>query len=79
MDKYDEIWGGIKNKTEASNGDKKFVYNKKFMKIKFDSDDDLPLNKLLKIPSMTIVVRSGFEEDGKYYPYVFLDEWLYEV
>ena len=56
MDKYDEIWGGIKNKTEASNGDKKY---------------DLPLNKLLKFPSMTIVVRSGFEEDGKYYPYVF--------
>ena len=68
MDKYDEIWGRIKNKIEASNVDKKLVYSKKFMKIKFDSDDDLPLNKLLKFPTMTIVVRSGFEEDGKYYP-----------
>ena len=68
MDKYDEIWGRIKNKIEARKEKKKLVYNKKFMKIKFDSDDDLPLNELLKFPTMTIVVRSGFEEDGKYYP-----------
>ena len=37
------------------------------MKIKFDSDD-LSLNKQLKFPTMTIVVRSVFEEDDKYYP-----------
>ena len=34
----------------------------------FDSVDDLPLNKQLKFPTMTIVVRSVFEEDDKYYP-----------
>ena len=44
------------------------------MKIKFNSDDNLPLNKQLKFLSVTIVVRSVFEEDGKYYPQVFLDE-----
>ena len=49
------------------------------MKIKFNSDDDLPLNKILKLRILTIVVRSVFEEDGKYYPQVFLDECLYEV
>ena len=43
------------------------------MKIKFDTDDDLPLNKQLKSPTMTIVVRSIFEEDGKYYRQVYLD------
>ena len=41
------------------------------MKIKFDSDDNLPLNKQLKFPAMTIVVRSDFEEDDKFYPEVF--------
>ena len=49
------------------------------MKIKFNSEDDLLLNKLLNLHMLTIIVRSVFEEDGKYYPQVFLDEYLYEV
>ena len=49
------------------------------MKIKFNSDDDLPLNKILKLHMLAIIVRSVFEEDGKYYPQIFLDEYLYEV
>ena len=40
------------------------------MSIKFNSDDDLPLNKPLKFNVMTIVVRSVFEEDGKLYPQI---------
>ena len=48
------------------------------MIIKFNSGDDLPLNKTLKLHNLTIVVRSVFEEDGKYYPQVFLDECLYK-
>ena len=54
-------------------------YWKDFMKIKFNSDDNLPLNKILKIHNMTIVIRSAFQEDNKYYPQVFLDECLYEL
>ena len=49
------------------------------MKIKFNSDDSLPLNKMLKLHMLTVIVRSAFEEDGKYYPQVFWDECLYEV
>ena len=49
------------------------------MKIKFNSNDDLPLNKLLKFHAMTIIIRSVFEEDGKLYPQVFLDDTLHEV
>ena len=49
------------------------------MKIKFNSDDNLPLNKQLNFLSVTIIVRSVFQEDGKYYPQVFLDECLHEV
>ena len=44
------------------------------MKIKFISDDGLPLNKVLRLYNLTIVVRSVFQEDKKYYPQVFLDE-----
>ena len=49
------------------------------MKTKFNSDDDLPVNKILKLHMLTIIVRSVFEEDGKYYSQVFLDDFLYEV
>ena len=49
------------------------------MKIKLSSDDDLPLNKILKLHMLAIIVRSVFEEAGKYYPQVFLDECFYEV
>ena len=49
------------------------------MKIKFNSDDNLPLNKQLKFMSLTIIVRTVFEQDGKYYPQIFLGKCLYEV
>ena len=49
------------------------------MKIKFNSNHDLPLSKILKLHMLTRIVRSVFVEDGKYYPQVFLDECLYEV
>ena len=46
------------------------------MNIKSNSDDDLPLNKQLKFHNMVITIRSDFEEDGKLYPQVFLDDTL---
>ena len=49
------------------------------MKIKFNSDNDLPLNEPLKLHAMTIIIRSVFEEGGKLYPQVFLDDVLYEL
>ena len=49
------------------------------MKIKFSSDDNLPSNKILKLCMLTIIFKSVFEEDDKYYPKIFLDECLYEV
>ena len=49
------------------------------MKIKFNSDDNLPLNKALKFHNVTITIRSVFEEDGNLYPQVFLDDNFYEL
>ena len=76
--KYIELWDKIKNLI-GCNSIKAGEYEKDFMKIKFNSDDNLPLNKILKIHNMTIVIRSAFQEDNKYYPQVFLDECLYEL
>ena len=54
-------------------------YDEKYMKIKFNSDEKLPLNKTIKIPSMILVARAVFYENKIYYPQVFLDECLYKL
>ena len=76
--KYRDIWDRIKNKIKAINGSKENDYGKDYMKIKFNSDDDLPLNKPLKFHAMAIIIGSVFEGD-KLYPQVFLDDALYEL
>ena len=78
LKKYNDVFNGIRDKIkEISSGE--CDYEKDYMKIKFNSDDDLPLNKPLKFHSMTITIRSVFKEDGKLYPQVFLDDTLYEL
>ena len=70
LKKYNDVWNGIKNEIkEVSSGE--CDYEKDYMKIKFNSDDNLPLNKPLKFNAMTIIIRSVFEERGKIYPEVF--------
>ena len=73
-DAFNRIMGNIK---EVSNDE--CDYEKDYMKIKFNSEDILPLNKALNFHNMTITIRSVFEEDGKLYPQVFLDDTLYEL
>ena len=79
LKKYANVWVGIKNEIKAINGGEEIAYDKNFMSIKFNSDDDLPLNKPLRFHAMTIIIRSVFEEGGKLYPQVFLDDALYEL
>ena len=76
--KYEEFWNKTKDqirKTTNNSND----YDKKYIKIKFNSNDDLPLNKTLELHNMTIVVRVVFHEDNKYHPQVFLEECLYKL
>ena len=79
LEKYEKLWDKIKYHIKTIKAGKSGEYEKDYMKIKFSSDDDLPLNKILKLHILAIIVRSVFEEDGKCYPQVFLDECLYEV
>ena len=78
LKKYNDVFNGIRDKIKEINSDE-CDYEKDYMKIKFNSDDDIPLNKPLKFHLMTITIRSVFEEDGKLYPQVFLDDTLYEL
>ena len=79
LKKYADGWDEIKNKIKAINGGKESDYGKDEIKIRFDSGDDLPLNKPLKFHVMTIIIRSVFEEDGKLYPQLFLGDTLDEL
>ena len=74
--KYKEVWKGVKNEIETTNGGENIEYGKDYMKIRFKSNDNLPLNKPIKLRLLTIIIRSAFSEDGKFYPQFFLDDAL---
>ena len=78
LEKYAELWDGIKNEIKTINSGKEGEYSKIFKKIKFDTNDNLSLNKPLKLHMLTIIVRSIFEEDSKLYLQVYLHECLHE-
>ena len=54
-------------------------YGEDYMKIKFNSDDELPLNKMIEVPTMTVVFRAVFHENNKYCLKVFSDECLFKL
>ena len=65
LEKYAKLWEEIKYHIQTINADKSCEFEKNYTEIKFNSDYDLPLNKILKLHNLTIIVRSVFEEDGK--------------
>ena len=78
LKKYNDVFNGIRDKIKEINSNE-CDYEKDYMKIKFNSDDDLPVNKSLEFHLMTITIRHVIEQDGKFYPQVFLDDTLYEL
>ena len=79
LKKYNDVFNGIRDEIKIINDGKENDYEKDYIKIKFNSYDNLPLNKPLKFHLMTVTIRFVFEEDGKFYPQVFLDDTLYEL
>ena len=75
---YTELWNEIKEHIELISGNKVIKYSRDFMKIKFKSDDDLPLGKIINVPVCVIIAKGVFEEDSKYYSQVLLHEYFYE-
>ena len=67
--KFAKLWDEIKCLIEMMNGGEAGDCGKDFMKIRFKSDDHGPLGRILSM--LAVVVRSVFEEDGKYYPQMF--------
>ena len=63
--KNEELWSKIRDNINSDNLDEKYL------KIKFNSDNDFLL-KTLELNSMRMVVRAAFNKDNKYYPQIFL-------
>ena len=61
------------------NGRKELFYKKNYARIGINTEDDLPLNKPLKFPTMTITITCVLQEGEKLYPQIYLDECLYEL
>ena len=79
IDKYEEVFSGIKSEIEIINSGEKLFYGKHYWKIGVNTDDNVPLNKKLKFPSLTIIIRCVFQNGKELYPQVYLDECLYEL
>ena len=76
LKKYTEFWDVVKHEIKKVNGGKETDYRKDYIKIKFESDDDLPLNEPLIFYEMHIFVRFAFKEDDKLYADFSLDKTL---
>ena len=76
--KYDQVFSGIKHHIKKIDYNE-VNYNTDYDKIKFLSDDSLPLNKLIYFPTITVVIRCVFKQNGVFYPQVYLDDCLYQI
>ena len=76
--KLANIWKSIRAKIEENRSDI-VQYDKNYMRIKFESNDNLPTDNIVNIHQVTIIIRSAFAQNGKFYPELFLDDALYEL
>ena len=80
MQKYPEVFDVIKEIIRKINDySYPIKYDDNYMKINFNTNDNIIINKIIYFPTITITIRSVTQKDGKYYPQLFLDECLNEV
>ena len=80
LQKYQEVSDGIKEIIKKIYDYSQPVkYDDNYMKIKFSTDDNISLSKIINLPTITIIIRSVTQKNNKYYPQIFLDECLYQV
>ena len=80
MQKYQDVFDGIKEIIKIINDyGQPIKYDYNYMTIKFNTDDNIPLKKIIYFPTITIIIRSVTKKDGKYYPQLFLGDCSYEV
>ena len=75
--KFANIWKSIRAKYEENTGGI-VQYDKDYMKLKFESNVNLPIDNIVNMHQVTIIIRSVFAQNGKFYLQLFLDDALYE-
>ena len=78
-EKYEEVFSGIISVIKTLNGGKELFYENNYTRIGINADDELPLNKQLKFPTLTISIQCVLQKGEKLYPQIYLDECLYEL
>ena len=78
-EKHEEVFSEINSEIEALNDTKELFYEKDYARIGVNTDDNLPLNKQLKFPTLIIIIRCVFPEGKKLYPEIYLDKCLYDL
>ena len=77
LQKYMLLWDDIKDIIENKGGKPFSNFVKDNMTFKIDTDDDIPLNKVLK-SDVVILLKSVIEQDFDYYPQIYLEECKYK-
>ena len=75
---FENIWKGIRAKIEENTGGI-VQYDKDYMKIKFQSSDNLPTDNIVNMHLVTVIIRSVFAQNDEFYHQLFLDDTLYEL
>ena len=78
-EKCEKVFSGIISEIKILNGGKELFYEKNYGRIRVNTDDDLPLNKPLNFPTLTIIIRCVFQKGTKLYPQIYVDKCLYEL
>ena len=78
LKKYDQVFAGIKHHIKKID-DSEVNYNTDYMKITFLSDDSILLKELIYFPTVTVITRCVFKQNGVFYPHVYLDDCLYQI
>ena len=77
-EKYEEVFSGIRSEIEVLNSGKELFYETNYAGIGVNTDDNLPLDKQLKFPTLIIIIRCILLKGEKLYQQIYLDECLYE-
>ena len=78
LTKFANVWKSIRAKIEENTGGI-VQYGKDYMKIKFESNDNLSIDNIINMQQVTVIIRSIFAQNGKFYLQLFLDDALYEI
>ena len=79
IDSAEIFFSSIRSEIQTINNGEKLFYGEDYVKNGVDTDDKIPLDKKVKLPSLIIIIRLVFQNDENLYPQIYLDECLYEL